>query len=107
MDYTYLSKIEAGLVAPPAEDKIRMLARVLGRTRAEADELVGLAQRTRVPTEVVKAAIIRNPEVGALLRKIAQRPDPRLTEREAQIIRSATEALGGEQEGQGDGTSAG
>jgi hypothetical protein len=54
---------------------------------------VDLAQQARVPTEVVKAAVIRNPEVGALLRKIAERPDPRLTAREAEIIRSATDAL--------------
>ena len=90
MDYTYLSKIEAGLVSPPAEDKIRSIGRVLGLAATQIEELVHLARETRVPTGVVKAALIRNPEVGALLRRIKDRP---LTESEAAIVRGLAESM--------------
>ena len=40
IDFTYLSKIETGSAAPPAEDTIRKLADVL---RADADRLTLLA----------------------------------------------------------------
>jgi len=100
MDYTHLSKIEAGLVAPPGEYKIRALATALSRSLEEADGLVNLAQQARVPTDVVKAAVIRNPEVGALLRKIAERSNPRLTAQEAEMIRALTDVLDQGQKGE-------
>jgi len=47
IDFTYLSKIETGSAAPPAEDTIRSLADVL---RADADKLIFLAGK--VPKEL-------------------------------------------------------
>lgn len=79
LNFSYLSKIEAGLVAPPVEDKVRALAASLGRGEDDAEHLLGLARQSRVPSDVVKAALIRNPGVGALLRRIQDR---RLTEQE-------------------------
>ena len=79
LNFSYLSKIEAGLVSPPSDDKVRALVAALGRSEADAAHLLGLAHQSRVPNEVVKAALIRNPGVGALLRRIQDR---RLTEQE-------------------------
>lgn len=78
-NFSYLSKIEAGLVAPPAEDKVRALVAALGRGEDDTERLLGLARASRIPSDVVKAALIRNPGVGALLRRIQNR---RLTEQE-------------------------
>jgi transcriptional regulator with XRE-family HTH domain len=39
---TYLSKIERGDFDPPAEDKVRRIAEIIGR---DADELLALARR--------------------------------------------------------------
>lgn len=63
VDFTYLSKIEIGIMPPPAEDKIIKLADVLG---ANEDELFALAQK--VPS-VVKQSIA-DPRKIALLRAI-------------------------------------
>ena len=41
MDYTYLSKIEAGLVLPPSEEKIRALAIALDRSVDDLETLRG------------------------------------------------------------------
>ena len=49
IDFTYLSKIETGNAAPPAEDTIRKLADVL---RADADKLILLAGK--VPKDLGK-----------------------------------------------------
>lgn len=79
LNFSYLSKIEAGLVAPPAEDKVRALVAALGRGEDDGEHLLGLARQSRIPSDIVKAALIRNPGVGALLRRIQNR---RLTEQE-------------------------
>lgn len=85
LNFSYLSKIEAGLVPPPSGDKMRALAAALGRSEADAEHLLGLAHQSRIPSEVVRAALIRNPGVGALLRRIQNR---RLTEQElAELLR--------------------
>jgi transcriptional regulator with XRE-family HTH domain len=74
MDYTYLSKIEAGLVLPPSDEKIRSLARALRRETSELESLLQLARDTKIPADIVNSALIRHPEVGALLRRIKNRP---------------------------------
>jgi len=79
LNFSYLSKIEAGLVAPPAEDKVRALTAALGRGEDDAERLLDLARASRIPSDVVKTALIRNPGVGALLRRIQNR---HLTEQE-------------------------
>lgn len=84
MDFTYLSKIEAELVRPPAEDKIRALAAALGRDERDTQMLIELANHTKVPTETVNAVLIRNPEVGAFLRSIK---NSRLTPKQSEVIR--------------------
>jgi len=93
MDYTYLSKIEADLVAAPSEDKIRGLVSALGRDARETEILIDRARQTRVPTDIVKAALIRNPEVGALLRSIKDR---RLSDRDISTILSVAGQDAGE-----------
>lgn len=79
LNFSYLSKIEAGLVPPPSDDKVRALVAALTRSESEAERFLSLARESRIPGEVVKAALIRNPGVGALLRRIQHR---RLTEQE-------------------------
>jgi HTH-type transcriptional regulator, competence development regulator len=74
MDYTYLSKIEAGLVLPPSEEKIRALVVALNRGTEDLKELLRLAHDTKLPADIVNAALIRHPQVGALLRRIKDRP---------------------------------
>jgi transcriptional regulator with XRE-family HTH domain len=60
---TYLSKIERGEFAPPAEDKVVAMADALG---ADRDVLLALAGRV---ASDLKAIIRRHPrELGALLR---------------------------------------
>lgn len=77
LNFSYLSKIEAGLVAPPSEDKIQALVAALGRDKQDAQQLLNLVNDSKIPTDVVRTALIRNPGVGALLRRIQ---DQRLTE---------------------------
>ena len=84
MDYTYLSKIEAGLVLPPSDEKIRALVTALNRDSASLETLLRLASDTKVPADIVNSALIRHPEVGALLRRIKSRP---LSPAETTIIR--------------------
>jgi transcriptional regulator with XRE-family HTH domain len=73
INFSYLSKIEAGLVPPPSDEKVRSLARALGRSYEEVEEILVMSEESRVPAEVVKAALIRNPGVGALLRRLKDR----------------------------------
>ncbi len=85
LNFSYLSKIEASLVPPPSEEKVRALVVGLGRNDADAEYLLGLAHQSRVPSDVVRAALIRNPGVGALLRRIQ---DHRLTDEQlAELLR--------------------
>lgn len=74
IDFTYLNKIEAGLVLPPSEDKIRALTEALGRPPDDADELIALAHNTRLPADIVNRALIKYPEAGALLRRLHEGP---------------------------------
>jgi transcriptional regulator with XRE-family HTH domain len=84
LDFTYLSRIEAKLVPPPSDDKVLALAVALGRSEVDARRLRELADEARVPGEVVKEAVILNPEVGALLRRLQSH---RLTPEEADRLR--------------------
>jgi HTH-type transcriptional regulator, competence development regulator len=60
---TYLSKIERDEFPPPAEDKVRKIAEIIGR---DADELLGLAGRV---SSDISDIIKRHPvELAALLR---------------------------------------
>ena len=80
----YLSKIEANLVPPPGDEKVLALAIALGRPDSDTQLLRDLADTARVPGDVVKDAVIRNPEVGALLRRLRTH---RLTRKEADQLR--------------------
>lgn len=62
MDVTYLSKIEAGWLRPPSEEKIRAIAEVLG---ADPDELLLLAQK--IPGDIPEA-IRQSPKIPQFLR---------------------------------------
>lgn len=90
LDFTYLSRIEAGVVPPPADDKIRALGAAVGLNRAGIDELLDLGHQGKIPSDVVKAALIRNPEIGALLRQLK---DQRLSDRQ---IAAMIEIVGGD-----------
>jgi transcriptional regulator with XRE-family HTH domain len=60
---TYLSMVERDVLAPPAEDKIKAIAQVIG---CDVDELLGLADRVASDlSDIIK----RHPmELGSLLR---------------------------------------
>jgi transcriptional regulator with XRE-family HTH domain len=60
---TYLSKIERDEFLPPAEDKVKAIAKIIGR---DADALLALADRVSSDiTEIIKRQPV---ELGALLR---------------------------------------
>ncbi len=61
IDFTYLSKIESGVVSPPSEKVITKLAKVLG---ADKDELITLGGK--VPSDLSK--ILKEKEVLRFLR---------------------------------------
>ena len=60
---TYLSKIERGEFDPPAEDKVRKIAEIIG---CDADEL--LARAGRVSSDLSEIIKRRPVELAALLR---------------------------------------
>lgn len=103
MDFTYLSRIEAGAVLPPSEEKIRALAVALGCTPNDTLTLLNLARDTKPSTEVINAALIRHPEVGALLRRIKDQP---LSTAEADAIKKMAErgSAGSPADGENDDT---
>lgn len=61
INFTYLSKIESGDLAPPAEDKIRSLAQHL---ELDTDKLFSLAQK--IPGDLGHLAL--RPKIPLLLR---------------------------------------
>ena len=61
INFTYLSKIESGIMLPPREDKIIKLAKVLN---ADKDELITLADK--VPSDL--APKLKNKGVVQFLR---------------------------------------
>jgi len=76
IDFTYLSKIEGGRLAPPSEDVIRHIAQVL---KADEDELINLAGK--VPKDL-KAVLEENPQAVELLRVLSERKLPDETYRQ-------------------------
>jgi transcriptional regulator with XRE-family HTH domain len=59
---TYMSKVERDEFLPPAEDKVRAIANIVG---CDVDELLALAGRVSSDvTDIIK----RRPELAALLR---------------------------------------
>ena len=61
IDFTYLSKIESGIMSPPSEKVIIKLARVIG---ANKDELITLAGK--IPSDLSR--ILRDKSVVKFLR---------------------------------------
>lgn len=64
IDFTYLSKIETGKMAPPSQDTIKKIAAAL---EADGDELLILANK--VPDDV-KDVITESTEMPAFLRQM-------------------------------------
>jgi PAS domain S-box-containing protein len=75
IDFTYLSKLENGVVPPPGERTISALARVLG---ADPDELFGLAGK--MPPQLLEKV---NPETLRMLRSHLERGKPPIGEQAA------------------------
>lgn len=61
IDFTYLSKIESGVMSPPSEKVITKLAKVLD---ADRDELITLAGK--VPSDLSR--ILKDKEIVQILR---------------------------------------
>lgn len=61
ISYTYVSKLETGVMTPPRQTTILALARALGANQAETDELFGLANKmpsdllANIDTGMIKA----------------------------------------------------
>ena len=68
IDFTYLSKIENGRMAPPSEETIRKIADILGE---DAEQLIILADK--IPSNY-KQVLQSNPKVPMLLRTLGQNP---------------------------------
>lgn len=98
IDFTYLSKIEGGRLAPPSEDVIRHIAQVL---EADEDELINLAGK--VPKDL-KAVLEESPQAVELLRVLSERKLPDETYRQMlDLARKAESTLADEQnKNQGD-----
>ena len=65
IDFTYLSKIENSRAAPPSDEVIRNLARVL---EADPEELLALA--AKVSQEDLRKTVAADPRVGMLFRRL-------------------------------------
>ena len=76
IDFTYLSKIEGGRSAPPSEDVIRHIAKVL---EADENELINLAGK--VPKDL-KTVLEESPQAVELLRVLSERKLPNETYRQ-------------------------
>src|SRR5262249_42901222 len=80
---TYLSKIERGGFDPPAEDKVRKIAEIIGR---DADELLALAGKVASDlTEIIRQ---RPREMADLLRTAKRLPEGGM----ARLLRQAQKA---------------
>jgi HTH-type transcriptional regulator, competence development regulator len=66
IDFTYLSKIESGSLAPPREDKIINIAVILN---ADKDELITLAGK--IPSDL--SEILKDKSVVKLLRSASKK----------------------------------
>lgn len=70
IDFTYLSKIEGGQLAPPSEAVLRYLARAL-----DADENDLINHAGKIPPDL-KASLQSNPLLSELLRVLSERRLP-------------------------------
>ena len=70
VQFSYLSKVERGEVAPPSEATIKRLAEVLGE---DPDVLLALAGKV---SEDLRRVILKRPQLfAALLRELKNTPD--------------------------------
>jgi len=76
IDFTYLSKIEGGRLAPPSEAVIQQLAQAL---EADENELINLAGK--VPKDL-KTVLEESPQAVELLRVLSERKLPSETYRQ-------------------------
>ena len=86
IDFTYLSKIELGALAPPSKAVITRLATVLG---ADENELINLAGK--VPKDL-KAVLYDNPHAVALLHVLRTKRLPAVTYRDLIAIARKAQA---------------
>ena len=86
IDFTYLSKIELGDLAPPSETVITRLAVVLG---IEENELINLAGK--VPSDL-KVMLRDNPHAVALLQVLRTKRLPAVTYRDLIAIARKAQA---------------
>lgn len=70
VDFTYISKIEGGQLAPPSEEVIRKIARILN---TDEDDLIN--QAGKVPAEI-KITLQNNPLLAELLRVLSEKRLP-------------------------------
>lgn len=82
--FAYLSKIEAELVPSPSDEKLLALADALNLKGAERQSFFDLAEQAKVPTDLAKEAVVKHPEIGALLRRVKRNP---LTQEELEALR--------------------
>ncbi len=69
VDDTYLSRVEAGKVSPPAPDVGRRLATALGDDASAAEALAD--QERRLPIREIRAVLRTYPELAALIERLA------------------------------------
>ena len=87
VDFTYLSKIEGGRLAPPSEDVIRRLAQALD---ADENELINLAGK--IPKDL-KAVLEESPQAVELLRVLSERKLPNDTYRQMLDLARESDAV--------------
>lgn len=87
VDFTYISKIESGQLAPPSEEVLRKIAQVLN---TDDDDLIN--QAGKVPAEI-KITLQDNPLLAELLRVLSERKLPdEVYHQMRELARNAEEA---------------
>ena len=87
VDFTYLSKIEGGRLAPPSEDVIRRLAQALD---TDENELINLAGKV---SKDLKAVLEESPQAVELLRVLSARKLPNDTYRQMLDLARESDAV--------------
>jgi HTH-type transcriptional regulator, competence development regulator len=98
VDYTYISKIEAGRTPPPARETIERAATVLSLSAAQCDELLLAAEK--VPSDVAQL-FAEEPKVMQLFRTLHAAPEGERGQLVERFLRSARK----ESKARGDGGS--
>jgi PAS domain S-box-containing protein len=70
ISFTYVSKLETGIMSPPREKTILALAKALGANDADTDELFGLARK--MPSDLLKQV---DTQMISMLRSLEQREE--------------------------------